>query len=98
LVVAEALSFGLPVITTRATPWGEIANQECGWVIDNDVDSIVSCLNVALNTTVSERNKMGLHATKYAAKFNWDGIALQMADVYDWVLGNVAMPGCIRLN
>ncbi len=98
LVVAEALSFGLPVITTRATPWGEIANQECGWVIDNDVDSIVSCLNVALNTTVSERNKMGLHATKYAAKFNWDGIALQMADVYDWVLGNAAMPGCIRLN
>jgi glycosyltransferase involved in cell wall biosynthesis len=98
LVVAEALSFGLPVITTRATPWGEIANQECGWVIDNDVDSIVSCLNVALNTTVSERKKMGLHATKYAAKFNWDGIALQMADVYDWVLGNAAMPGCIRLN
>jgi glycosyltransferase involved in cell wall biosynthesis len=98
LVIAEALSFGLPVITTRATPWGEIAKQECGWVIDNDIDSIVSCLIVALNTTTAERNQMGARAIKYADNFNWNNIAFQMADVYDWILFREAMPKCIRVD
>ena len=98
LVIAEALSFGLPVITTRATPWGEIAKQECGWVIDNDIDSIVSCLIVALNTTTAEKNQMGARAIKYADNFNWNNIAFQMADVYDWILFREAMPKCIRVD
>jgi glycosyltransferase involved in cell wall biosynthesis len=98
LVVAEALSFGLPVITTKATPWTGIANQKCGWVIDNDVQSIASCLSVALNTTAEERNKMGMNALKYATRFNWNNIASQMADVYDWILRLGPMPMTVRLN
>ena len=98
LVVAEALSFGLPVITTKATPWTGIANQKCGWVIDNDVQSIANCLSVALNTTADERNKMGMNALKYATRFNWNNIASQMADVYDWILRLGPMPMTVRLN
>lgn len=34
IVVAEALWAGVPVITTKGTPWGELEECKCGWWID----------------------------------------------------------------
>ena len=34
IVVAEALWAGVPVITTKGTPWQELESRKCGWWID----------------------------------------------------------------
>ena len=34
IVVAEALWAGVPVITTKGTPWKELEERKCGWWID----------------------------------------------------------------
>ena len=34
IVVAEALRAGLPVITTKGTPWAELEERKCGWWVD----------------------------------------------------------------
>ena len=34
IVVAEALWAGVPVITTKGTPWKELEDRKCGWWID----------------------------------------------------------------
>ena len=34
IVVAEALWAGVPVITTKGTPWDELESEKCGWWID----------------------------------------------------------------
>ena len=36
IVIAEAMSLGLPVITTNNTPWECIREQNLGWYIDLD--------------------------------------------------------------
>ena len=34
IVVAEALWAGVPVITTKGTPWAELEERKCGWWVD----------------------------------------------------------------
>lgn len=34
IVVAEALWAGVPVITTKGTPWSDLVSHNCGWWID----------------------------------------------------------------
>ena len=31
IVVAEGLAHGVPVLTTRATPWQALESENCGW-------------------------------------------------------------------
>jgi glycosyltransferase involved in cell wall biosynthesis len=45
LVVAEALSFGLPVLTTTATPWAELGPRGAGWCVSPGVDGLREGLN-----------------------------------------------------
>src|SRR6185436_14152308 len=47
IVVAEALGAGVPVITTHATPWAELIEQDCGWHVPADVDGIRGALREA---------------------------------------------------
>ena len=38
IVVAEALSYGLPVITTTGTPWKILEENNCGWYIEPQLE------------------------------------------------------------
>lgn len=44
IVIAEALACGVPVITTKGTPWEELNTRRCGWWIENDVDSLKNAI------------------------------------------------------
>ena len=34
IVVAEALSYGVPVLTTTGCPWQELQTHNCGWWVE----------------------------------------------------------------
>ncbi len=47
LVVGEALSSGVPVVTTKATPWEELAAHRCGWWVNVGAEALGAALHDA---------------------------------------------------
>lgn len=87
VVVAEALAHGVPVITTRATPWSGLRDHGCGWWIEATVDALTDTLREALEKAPSDLRAMGDRGRQYAAEFTWSRVAQQTQDSYRWVLG-----------
>lgn len=96
LVVAEALAYGVPVITTRGAPWADLEAFGCGWWIDTGVDPLVQALREAMALSDAERQAMGARGRVYVQRYDWDRIADQTLAVYRWVLGHGERPECIH--
>jgi glycosyltransferase involved in cell wall biosynthesis len=87
LVVGEALSAGLPVITTDATPWQEINDFKCGWVIPTGTESLLVTLNNVINIPKSELRAMGKRGQSYIRKnYDWNFIVNKHIALYQWIL------------
>lgn len=96
VVVAEALAFGVPVITTKGAPWDALNTHRCGWWIDSGVEPLVGALREATLISEKELFAMGQRGRKYAeSAFRWSAIAEEMAAVYRWMLGGGVEPSCI---
>lgn len=59
IVVAEALACGVPVITTKGTPWEELETKHCGWWIEIGTKPLVEAILSFLNLSEMELEKMG---------------------------------------
>jgi glycosyltransferase involved in cell wall biosynthesis len=92
VVVAEALSAGTPVITTKATPWEQLDERGCGWCISTGLESLTKALRVAMDLSDDQRMEMGYKAMTYASKFSWQAIAHETVSVYSWLLGMSEKP------
>lgn len=91
IVVAEALWAGVPVITTKGTPWQELETRECGWWIDTGVDPLVETLRKALVVSRQSLVEMGERGRKLVEeKFTWDAVVAKMIEGYKEVLNGRA--------
>src|ERR1035437_829646 len=96
LVVAEALACGIPVITTRGTPWECLQVKDCGWWVDVGDQSLAAALKEAMGATDARRREMGLRGRQLVeARYAWGPIGRTMVAVYEWVLGRAPKPDCI---
>lgn len=96
IVIAEALSFGLPVITTKAAPWEIIEKLKCGWWVDPGTESISKILKKALIYSPEKLTKMGIIGKIYAENtFDSMMVAEQMLEVYRWMLSDIKKPNFI---
>jgi glycosyltransferase involved in cell wall biosynthesis len=87
IVVAEALASGVPVVTTRATPWSELATRECGWWIETGLVSLTDTLRTALSTPSAQLRAMGQRGRQLVeSKYTWDGAAREMLSFYESVV------------
>lgn len=87
IVVAEALSTGLPVITTTGTPWQELQTEKCGWWIELSVDNLVIALTQALNCNATELKAMGLNGRKLVdAKYGIEAVTKEMTNFYQGII------------
>ncbi|MBU3596014.1 glycosyltransferase [Polynucleobacter sp. 86C-FISCH] len=59
MVIAEAMSFGLPVITTHGAPWRDIEVNQCGWWVPIGVKYLTDALADALSKSSRELSEMG---------------------------------------
>jgi len=98
VVVAEALAYGVPVISTFGTPWRGLVENRCGWWVDAEPGALAGALREAMALTDEERYEMGIRGRQYARQFDWSQIARETADVYRWLLGKAGRPDCVRLN
>lgn len=99
LVVAEALSHGLPVIVGRGAPWQGIAARGCGYWIDNSEAEIAACLRDALARSPDELRARGaLGRAWMQQEFSWRQVAESMAEVYAWLLDAAPRPATVQLG
>lgn len=87
IVVAEALWAGVPVVTTKGTPWSELDEKHCGWWIDIGVEPLVDALKEAMSLDDAERRAMGVRGRKLVEeKYTWDAVVKAMVKGYEEVL------------
>jgi glycosyltransferase involved in cell wall biosynthesis len=87
IAVAEALAYGVPVLTTRGAPWESLETHDCGWWVEPDGPGILRGLRAAIDCSDETRREMGLRgAAMVAAQLNWDDIAMQFIEHYEALL------------
>ena len=95
IVVAEALWAGVPVVTTKGTPWSELEEYKCGKWIDLPAEgsnpSTWEALDEALDRVIvmsdAERGEMGKCGKKLVEeKYTWEAVCSEIIDGYSRVL------------
>lgn len=87
LVVAEALASGVPVVTTRTTPWSELPERECGWWVEPEIEPLREALREALTKTDEELREMGQRGRRLVEeKYSWNKTAEMMEKAYQQIL------------
>lgn len=87
IAVAEALSYGVPVIATHGTPWSDLREFRCGWWVEVGIEPLRNALLEAMSHQDETRLEMGLRGREYVKRFGWQIIGNRMLDVYAWVAG-----------
>ena len=96
IAIAEALSWGVPVITTRGTPWEELVSHRCGWWTDIGTGPLAEALREATALSDAQRREMGQRGRRLVEEnYTWPAAAQKMAAVYRWMLGRAAKPNCV---
>ena len=96
MALLEAWASGLPVVMTPECNVPEGFAAGAAIRIDPNPESIADGLNRLDSMSDCERSAMGARGRRLVEeKFTWPKVAVQMREVYNWVLGNRPKPECI---
>ena len=81
--ILESLSYGIPCLITRGTNLGEkIRDNDCGWMAENDSDSVADAIKRAIEDRSTYAVK-SVNARKYVSdNFSWDVIMPKTIETY----------------
>jgi glycosyltransferase involved in cell wall biosynthesis len=97
-IVTEALVRGVPVIASKGTPWEELNTYNCGWWVDNDVDTLAATITKAIHLPENERIAMGKRGQELIKNnYSVEVISKQMIRLYDWILSGGEKPDFVYL-
>jgi glycosyltransferase involved in cell wall biosynthesis len=102
MVVGEALSCGVPAVTTAVGPWGKgerslaradgrgdgLPLARTGlFVVETSVEGIAEGLRRMMALSDAERKEMGRQGCEWVRReFSWESVARQMVEAYEEVL------------
>ena len=87
IVVAEALWAGVPVITTKGTPWKGLEERNCGWWIDTGVEPLAEALKQSLGVSRQSLAEMGERGRRLVEeKYTWDAVVKMMVNGYKMII------------
>jgi glycosyltransferase involved in cell wall biosynthesis len=98
IAIVEAMLAGLPVITTTRTPWQVLQDRQAGWLVDPETDSLTTVLREALAMDGTLLKEMGARGQSIGKLYAPEPIAVQLAAVYDWLLGAGERPACVKVT
>ena len=99
IVVAEALSCGVPVITTHAAPWRELPIHMCGWWVPVSAASIGEALVDAASRTPDELREMGARGQSLiGSRYAPSTVAQRTISLYRWLRGDAARPDFVVMD
>jgi glycosyltransferase involved in cell wall biosynthesis len=94
--VLEAWSWRLPVLMTKDCNLPEGASAGAAIMMAADIGDISEALIKLFELDDAEREAMGARGRRLVEdQFQWPGIAQQMTQVYDWILGRGPRPSCV---
>ena len=88
-VVLESLARGLPVLTTKNTPWDKIKKKNSGWISSNSIKSLTLILKKIFDLSNGNSNyfyKKSKNAISHANNYNWDYISENYLNTYKKIL------------
>lgn len=98
IVVAEALSYGVPVITTKGAPWEDLETHGAGWWIEIGTEPLKYALEEALLLPAASRAEKGKKGRALVEqKYSIEAVAEQMLELYEWVLQQRDTPSFVYL-
>ncbi len=98
IVVAEALGYGTPVVTTKGAPWQIMEDRRAGWWTELSESSLIEALRHAMSISDAERHEMGQRGRQLVEDcYSTDRVAMQMRSVYEWLAADTAKPDCVDL-
>jgi glycosyltransferase involved in cell wall biosynthesis len=75
IVVAEAMSYGLPVLTTNETPWTYVGLERGCLCVGTDPEELSVGLRLLMNLSASDKSNIGLAAQLFIQEnFSWKKI------------------------
>jgi glycosyltransferase involved in cell wall biosynthesis len=93
MVVPEALIYGIPVIASKGTPWEELNTHNCGWWVDNDVDTLTATIEKAIHLPEEKRMEMGKRGQELIKNnYSVEVVSKKMIRLYDWILNGGEKP------
>lgn len=108
MVIAEAMSCGVPIITTNGTPW-QLLNGNCttmgasldmlgddkrtGWCIDLSVENLECALREAITMDPTALYEMGQKGSRMINEnFNYRSVAQKTKILYEWIINGGKEP------
>lgn len=87
MAILEALGAGIPVFTTKASPWSDLHTHDCGWWTDISVEAITDALQDVLQRPSEDLRAMGRRGRQLVSeKYTWSQVAEQTLILYEWLL------------
>lgn len=86
MAIAEALNYGIPVITTTGTPWKEIQDKNIGWWIELSQEILDQTLREAISLSPTELKKKGQRGKELVKQYSINIQALKMKQCYETLL------------
>lgn len=97
IVIAEALSCGVPVITTHGTPWEDIKSYNAGDWIEIGVDPLVRSLEIMMIKDEFALQQMGINGRRLIEEeYSIESVAAKMFEVYKWILNKTDKPKFVK--
>lgn len=91
--VAEALAYGIPVITTKGAPWEDLLYTNSGWWIDIGLEPLSQALESALRMPTNTLKNMGKNGRNLVEeKYSIEAVAAKMLELYGWILNENEKP------
>ena len=85
--VVDAMAHGKPVITSTRTPWEVVADEKCGWWVDNEPEKLamaIGCLFAAAGPDLIQMGRRGRNLVE--RQYVWVAITRSLMPKYEGVL------------
>lgn len=93
MTVAEALITQTPVICTNTAPWNDLNTYNCGWWVNNDIDTLADTIRKVFCMPQEQLTLMGYNGLELIkSKYSDIQIAKNMHQLYEWLLNGGTKP------
>lgn len=93
MVIAEAMSCGVPVITTNGTPWQELNEKHLGWCIDLSIENLANTISAAIDLGQDKLFELGQRCSKHIRDtYQYTQVAAKNKAVYEWIVNGGNKP------
>lgn len=97
MVIAEAMSCGVPALTTNGTPWQELNENNLGWCVDLNIENIAKAISDAIDLGQGKLFEMGQRSSKHIHDtYQYTEVAKRNAKVYYWLANGGIKPVWVK--